>query len=388
VVRASWSTEEARWTVEAEHAGEVVTFTCRFLMSCSGYYRYDEGYSPQFAGVDRFGGPIVHPQHWPEDLDYAGKRVIVIGSGATAVTLVPALAEQATHVTMLQRSPSYILTVPGEDLIANRLRRLVGPKRAYTIARWKNVLIATLFYQLSRRRPDKVREWLRKLTIKQLPEGFDVDTHFKPAYNPWDQRLCFVPDGDLFRAIRHGDASIVTAHIDTFTERGIRLTTGEELEADIIVTATGLQLQAFGGAQLFVDAREVALNETMAYKGMMLSDVPNFAFTIGYTNASWTLKADLVSEFVCRVLAHMDATGQDVCVPVNNDPSVSEAPLLDFTSGYVQRSLNEFPKAGSRQPWRLGMSYAHDLVTLRHRKIDDGALRFSRARDRKPAAVA
>jgi monooxygenase len=388
VVRASWSSEDARWTVEAEHGSDRVTLTCNFLLACSGYYRYDEGYTPEFAGRDRFAGQIIHPQHWPEGLDYAGKRVIVIGSGATAVTLVPAMAEQAAHVTMLQRSPSYILTVPGEDALANRLRGILGPRRAYTIARWKNVVISTLFYQLSRRRPDRVRAWIRKMAAKQLPEGFEVDTHFKPAYNPWDQRLCLVPDGDLFRAIRRGQASVVTAHIDTFTEHGVRLTTGEELEADIIVTATGLQLQVFGGAELAVDGRVVALPETMAYKGMMLSGVPNFAFTIGYTNASWTLKADLVSEFVCRVLAHMAETGQDVCVPVNDDPSVTEAPLLDFTSGYVQRSVHEFPKAGSRQPWRLGMSYAHDVLTLRHRKIDDGALHFSRAGQREPAPVA
>ena len=332
---------------------------------------------------------MIHPQHWPADLDYAGKRVVVIGSGATAVTLVPAMAETAAHVTMLQRSPTYILTLPGEDAIANGLRRVLGPQRAYTITRWKNVLVGTLIYQLSRRRPDTIRKFIRNLTIKQLPDGYDVDTHFKPTYNPWDQRLCLVPDGDLFRVIRHGQASVVTGQIKTFTERGIQLATGEELEADVIVTATGLQLLAFGGAQLAVDGRDIALSDTMAYKGMMLSGVPNFAFTIGYTNASWTLKADLVSEFVCRVLRHMDANGFDSFVAVNDDPTVTEMPLLDFASGYVQRSIDQFPRAGSRQPWRLGMSYAHDVLALRHGKIEDGAMHFARrpARQRKVSAA-
>jgi cation diffusion facilitator CzcD-associated flavoprotein CzcO len=324
---------------------------------------------------------VVHPQHWPADLDYAGKRVVVIGSGATAVTLVPAMAETAAHVTMLQRSPSYILTVPGEDALANKLRRLLGARRAYAITRWKNVAVSTLIYQLSRRRPDTIRKLIRNLTIKQLPEGFDVDTHFKPTYNPWDQRLCLVPDGDLFRALRDGRADVVTDRIDTFTERGLRLESGAELEADIIVTATGLQLLAFGGMQLEVDGRPVELSETMAYKGMMLSGVPNFAFTIGYTNASWTLKADLVSEFVCRLLRHMDAHGYAEFRPVNDDPDVTEAPLLDFSAGYVLRSIDQFPRAGSRQPWRLGMSYAHDVVALRHGRIEDGALRFSKLRE-------
>jgi len=388
VIRVSWSSNDARWTVEAQHGDETVTLTCSFVLCCSGYYRYDEGYTPEFAGVERFAGQVIHPQHWPADLDYADKRVVVIGSGATAVTLVPALAEQAAHVTMLQRSPSYILTIPGEDGIANRLRRLLGDRRGYTITRWKNVAVSTLIYQLSRRRPDTIRKWIRDLTIKQLPAGYDVDTHFKPAYNPWDQRLCLVPDGDLFRVIRDGQASVVTGQIETFTERGVRLASGEELEADIVVTATGLQLLAFGGAEIALDGREVKLPETMAYKGMMLSGVPNFAFTIGYTNASWTLKADLVSEYVCRVLAHMDASGADTCIPVNDDPSVTDVPLLDFASGYVQRSIDQFPRAGSRQPWRLGMSYAHDVVTLRHRTLDDGSLRFSHAAARRKAPVA
>jgi cation diffusion facilitator CzcD-associated flavoprotein CzcO len=378
VVRASWSTVDATWTVEARHDGEPVTITARFLYVCSGYYHYDAGHTPDFPGVERFGGTLVHPQRWPEDLDYSGKNVVVIGSGATAVTLVPAMAEKAAHVTMLQRSPTYIMALPAEDKIANTLRRLVGPKRAYFVARWKNVLMSTFLYQLSRRRPHVVRNLIRKATMRQLPSGYDVDTHFKPRYQPWDQRLCLVPDGDLFRAIRHGRASVVTDRIAEFTESGLRLESGETLPADVVVTATGLRLLAFGGMELSVDGRAVELPKTMAYKGMMLSDVPNFAFTIGYTNASWTLKADLVGEYVVRLLRHMDDRGYDVAVPANDDPSVTERPLLDFDAGYVMRSIDEFPRAGSRAPWQLGMSYAHDVVNLRHGKVNDGAMRFTR----------
>jgi monooxygenase len=377
VRKATWSSADARWTVQAVNGTGTVSMTCSFLLLCSGYYRYDEGYRPPFAGIGDFRGRVVHPQDWPEDLDYAGQRVVVIGSGATAVTLVPALAETATQVTMLQRSPTYILPMPAEDVIANRLRELLGARRAYTVTRWKNVAAGTLIYRLSRRRPQMIRGWIRKLAIKQLPAGYDVDTHFNPSYNPWDQRLCLVPDGDLFRAIREGRASVVTDQIEKFTERGLLLGSGAELEADIVVTATGLQLLAFGGIELAVDGRAVCLPETMAYKGMMLSGVPNFAFTVGYTNASWTLKADLVSEFVCRLLAYMGSRGYDTCVPVDDDPSVTRQPLLDFSAGYVLRSIDQFPRAGSRAPWRLGMSYAHDVLTLRYGKIDDGAMRFS-----------
>jgi cation diffusion facilitator CzcD-associated flavoprotein CzcO len=358
------------------HAGSE-RFTCRFLLLCTGYYHYDEGYTPKFDGIENFRGQVIHPQHWPADLDYAGKRIVVIGSGATAVTLVPALAEKAAHVTMLQRSPSYILTLPTEDPIANWLRGLLGPRRGYTATRWKNIGLSTLIYQLSRRRPALVRNWLRGLAIKQLPEGYDVDTHFKPEYNPWDQRLCLVPDGDLFRAISEGRAAVVTDRIVNFTEKALVLGSGDELEADIVVTATGLRLLALGGMELAVDGQPVRLPETMAYKGMMLSGVPNFAFTIGYTNASWTLKADLVSEFTCRLLGHMARHGYDTCVPVA-DPGVTPRPLLDFQAGYVLRAIDQFPKAGSRAPWRLSMNYPRDVVILRHRRIDDGTMRFSR----------
>jgi cation diffusion facilitator CzcD-associated flavoprotein CzcO len=304
--------------------------------------------------------------------------VAVVGSGATAVTLVPALAETAAHVTMVQRSPTYIISLPTEDPIDARLRRLIGTRRAYTLTRWKNVLVSTLIYQLSQRRPGMMRGWIRGMTVKQLPAGYDVDTHFKPVYGPWDQRLCLIPDGDLFRAIRHGRASVATGRIDTFTEHGVRLESGQEIAADIVVTATGLQLLALGGVQLTVDGRDVELPETMAYRSLMLSGVPNFALTIGYTNASWTLKADLTSEYVCRLLRYMDRRGYDVCVPVQDDPEVAERPLLDFAAGYILRSMHEFPKSGSRPPWRLGMSYLNDVITLRHGRINDGVLRFSR----------
>ncbi|MVU83875.1 NAD(P)-binding protein [Nocardia sp. ET3-3] len=379
VTGASWSSEEARWTVGFEHDGIPSTITCDFLYLCSGYYRYDEGYTPEFPGLEDFQGQVVHPQHWPAELDYAGKRVVVIGSGATAVTLVPAMAETAAHVTMLQRSPTYILSVPTVDGIATKLREKLGNRRAYTVTRWKNVLVSTLIYQLSQRRPQMMRKFFRNLAIKQLPEGYDVDTHFKPTYNPWDQRLCLVPDGDLFRSIREGRASVATDRIERFTADGIALESGAVLPADIVVTATGLDLLALGGIALTVDGREIQPPDTIAYKGMMLGGVPNLAFTIGYTNASWTLKADLVAEFVCRLLRHMDIHGYTQATPWP-DPTITTAPLLDFQAGYVLRAIDRFPKAGSRAPWRLGMNYAQDVITLRHGKIEDGTIRFAGAR--------
>ena len=377
VVRVSWSTPDARWTVEAQRAdtGEPVRMTCSFLFGAAGYYRYDEGYTPAFRGTERFRGRVVHPQHWPEDLDYAGRRVVVIGSGATAVTLVPAMAEQAGHVTMLQRSPTYIMSVPDEDPVANALGRRLPAKVAYPIVRWKNVALSSLLYRLSRRRPALVRRLIRSGVTRQLPEGFDVDTHFKPRYDPWDQRLCMVPNGDLFRAMRRGRASVVTDEIDTFTETGIRLRSGAELAADIVVTATGLKLLPLGGLSFVVDGREVALPDTMAYRSMMLSGIPNYAFALGYTNASWTLKADLTSEYVCRLLDHMDEHGHRIAVP-ERDPDVGEEPFLDFQAGYVLRSLDEFPKQGDRAPWRVTMNYLRDLVSLRHGSVEQG-MRFS-----------
>ena len=375
VVSASWDSATSLWTVEVDHAGEVRTFTADLLWACGGYYDYDQGFAPDFPGQEDFRGTIVHPQHWPEDLDYTGRKVVVIGSGATAVTLVPAMADAgAGHVTMLQRSPTYILSLPGRDPIATRLKRL--PTRiSYPIVRWKAILLAVATYQLAQRRPELVKKALRSMTAKQLPSGVDVDVHFKPAYDPWDQRLCFVPDGDLFKAMRAGTASVVTDHIERFTETGILLTSGEELEADVIVTATGLRLQAMGGVELVVDGTPVKMPETMTYKALMLSDVPNFVFTIGYTNASWTLKADLVADFVCRLLTYMDEHGvRRVVAP--RDPSVGEQQLIDFSSGYILRALDELPRQGDREPWKLRQNYLKDVRSINHDRIDDGVLTF------------
>jgi cation diffusion facilitator CzcD-associated flavoprotein CzcO len=379
VVAASWSSADAIWTVTVESgAGERETITCSFLWMCSGYYRYDQGYTPEFAGIRRFGGEVIHPQHWPEDLDYAGKRVVVIGSGATAVTLVPAMAEDAAKVTMLQRSPTYIVSVPGEDAIANWLRRAVGERRAYALVRWKNVGLQSFFYRLSRRRPKLMRNVIRRGVVRALPPGYDVDTHFNPRYNPWDQRVCLVPDSDLFKSLTDGSAEIVTDTIKSFDQGGIELESGRRLEADVVVTATGLNLLFLGGTQLSIDGEEVDLGRRFTYKGMMLSGVPNFAFTIGYTNASWTLKADLVAEYTCRLLNHMEASGYDVCAPEVSDPALGEEPLLDFTSGYVLRSIAELPKQGSKEPWKLRQNYPVDLRSLRRGPVDD-QMRFGRA---------
>jgi monooxygenase len=379
VKRASWSSTDARWTVEAERgpSQETVRLSCNFLFLCSGYYNYTEGYTPEFPGTERFSGRIVHPQKWTEDVEYAGKRVVVIGSGATAVTLVPALAKSAAHVTMLQRSPSYILSLPEQDPIANALRRFLPATVAYGITRWKNVLLGMLIFSLSRQAPELVKKLIRGGVKSQLGPGYDVDTHFKPRYNPWDQRLCLVPDADLFKAIRDGRASVVTDQIETFTEKGLRLQSGADLEADLIVTATGLDLLALGGIQFVVDGRAVEVAKTMSYKGMMLSGVPNLAVALGYTNASWTLKCDLTCGYVCRLINFMEKRGYRQCTPQNRDPTVREVPFIDFSSGYVQRSIHNFPKQGSKAPWRLYQNYALDIVALRCGTLEDGAMVFS-----------
>jgi monooxygenase len=380
VVGLSWDSGRALWTVEVHRTdtGETERVTAPFVYCCTGYYRYDRGYTPDFAGTERFEGEIVHPQHWPEDLDPAGKRFVVIGSGATAVTLVPSLAKRAEHVTMLQRSPSYVTSLPDRDPIAGLLRRFLPPSWAYALTRWKNVLMTTGFFKLSRRRPELVKRLLRKRLEQQLPKGFDIDTHFTPDYDPWDQRLCLVPNNDLFEALRSGHASMVTDTIDTFTERGLALGSGRELEADVIVTATGLNLLMMGGVELCVDGEPVELSETVAYKGMMLSGVPNFAFATGYTNASWTLKVDLVSNYVCRMLAYMDERGYDQVMPVEPDASVARRPLIDLESGYVKRSLDQLPKQGSRTPWQLHQNYVRDVKLFRRGELDDEGVRFSR----------
>ncbi len=381
VVAAEWSSADNQWTVRVEADGQTKDITCSFLFACSGYYNYDEGYSPEFPGADDFTGTIVHPQHWPEDLDYTGKRIVVIGSGATAVTLIPALANSgAGHVTMLQRSPTYIGSLPDVDPFAVRMNKLLPAKAAYVANRWKSIVFQAVQYRLARRFPNFMRKQLMTMAQRRLPEGYDVDKHFGPSYRVWDERLCLAPNGDLFRAIRKGQAEVVTDTIERFTATGIKLASGQELRADIIVTATGLNLQLFGGAEIVKDGAPLDLNTTMAYKGMMLSGVPNMAFTIGYTNASWTLKADLVSEFVCRVLNYMDSQGYDRVAPSQPPADVEERPLMDFTPGYVLRALDRLPKAGSRAPWRLKQNYLLDLRLIRRGKVDDEALIFAKHR--------
>lgn len=377
VKSASWSTVEARWTVEIECDGGVKRLRCNFLYMCSGYYRYSEGYTPEFPGRERFQGRIVHPQKWTDDIDYTGKNVVVIGSGATAVTLVPAMADRAAHVTMLQRSPTYVVSMPGSDRIANVLRAILPAKMAYGIVRWKNVLFGMLFFKLSRARPQWIKNMVLKGIRKELGPDYDIDTHFTPTYNPWDQRMCLVPDADLFNAIKSGKASVVTDGIDTFTENGIKLKSGKELQTDIIVTATGLVLELLGGMQVSVDGKPIDFAKTFNYKGAMFSDVPNFVSTFGYTNASWTLKADLTATYVCRVLNYMDKNRLRQCTPRNRDASLGAEPFLDFSSGYVQRAVQLLPKQGTRTPWKLYQNYALDILTLRFGKVNDGVMEFS-----------
>ncbi|MDE3069142.1 MAG: NAD(P)/FAD-dependent oxidoreductase, partial [Acidobacteriota bacterium] len=378
VLSAAWSSEEGRWTVEAERGeqGERVRLTCGFLMMCSGYYHYDAGYTPSLPDVESFRGDVVHPQQWSDDVDYAGKRVVVIGSGATAVTLVPAMAERAAHVTMLQRSPTYILSLPGEDPIARRLRRRVPASILYPLVRWKNVLLTIASYQLSRRRPRTAKALIRRGLERQLPPGYDIETHFKPTYDPWDQRLCLVPDGDLFNAIREGRASVVTDRIESFTEHGIRLESGARLDADIVVTATGLRLLALGGTELTVDGRPVRLSDTVSYRGTMLSGVPNLVAVIGYTNASWTLKSDLTSIFACSLINHMAAHGYRWCVADAPGPGVGREPFIGLASGYVLRSIQDFPAQGAVEPWKLRQNYVLDRLRLSRGTLEDGVLRF------------
>ena len=387
--RAAWSSADALWTVEAEQGPDrrIVRFTCGFLFMCTGYYDYAGGYTPEWPGVERFAGRIAHPQRWPEDLDYGGKRVVVIGSGATAVTLVPALAERAAHVTMLQRSPSYVLALPRQDAQANWLRRHLPERLAYRLTRWKNVLQSMAFYTPSRRRPAAVKRMIVRMAREQLGPDYDVDTHFTPRYNPWDQRMCFVPDADLFQAIASGRASVVTDQIDTFTETGIRLRSGAELPADIIVTATGLVLRLMSGVQLLVDGAPVEPAKTLSYKGMMYSDVPNLASAFGYTNASWTLKCELTAAYVCRLLSYMDRHGYAQCTPRRHDSSIVEEPLLSFTSGYIQRALDTLPRQGSKRPWKLYQNYALDLLALRFGRLNDGTMEFKRPKHMARAFV-
>jgi cation diffusion facilitator CzcD-associated flavoprotein CzcO len=380
VTAADWSALNGRWTVRLQQpsTGNTTEITCTWLFGATGYYRHDRGHSPTFEGVEDFTGTVVHPQFWPQDLDYAGKRVVVIGSGATAVTVVPAIADDAAHVTMLQRSPSYVLPTPAKDPIANGLRRWFSEPTAYRLTRRINIARQRTIYNVSQRHPALMRRLIRWVNRRALPEDFPVDVHFNPTYNPWEERLCAVRDGDLFAAIRHGKASVVTDHIDRFTAEGIRLKSGREIPADVVVTATGLELLAFGAIELSLDGVPVDPRESVIYKSMMLSGVPNFAFAFGYTNFSWTLKVDLVCEHLCRLIEAMNRRGHDVVVPAHDDPTAELRPLLDLHSGYVQRAIGNFPQRGLSGPWTVEMQYAADYERLRNQSVIDPALRFSR----------
>ena len=373
---ADWCSERSQWILSVELAGNTVEYRCNVLLMCAGYYSYDAGYQPDFPGKDTFAGTWVHPQFWPRDLDYSNKKVVVIGSGATAMTLVPNMASTAEHVTMLQRSPTYVVARPAVDSLSQKFRRWFPEQFAYDLTRWKNVTMQAFIFQLSRRFPDKVRALLRKMTHQWMGDDYDIDTHFNPRYNPWDQRLCLVPDGDLFRALRKGTASIVTDHIEHFTEQGIQLKSGAALDADIVVSATGLELLILGGIQLTVDSQPVKIADSLVYKGMMFSGIPNLALAAGYTNASWTLKCDLTSQYVCRLLAYMDKHNYKYCMATNSDPSVQRTQFLDLASGYIDRAVDQFPKQGNKAPWRLYQNYLLDIITLRVRSLRDRALTF------------
>jgi monooxygenase len=389
VVAADWSSDDGRWRITAQRGdGSTFELTAGFLFSCTGYYRYDHGYLPDFDGMPEFAGTVVHPQHWPEDLDYIGKQIVVIGSGATAVTLVPALARSAAQVTMLQRSPTYIASLPQRSPLAKVFRKVLPKQKAGTAAKWAHALMTQSFYAMSRRYPEQVKRFLRKGLERDLPAGYDIDTHFTPRYNPWDQRFCAVPDGDLFKAIGNGSASVVTDTIERFTKTGILLTSGQELSADIVVTATGLELLFLGGIELSVDGAPVNPASRLTYKGMMIEGVPNLAIAIGYTNASWTLKCDLTCQYVCRLLCYMRSHDLAQCVPRNSDRSVTGGgPILGLTSGYIQRSAHLLPQQGARQPWMVHQSYLRDYRALRMSQLDDGVMEFSHPRARRDAVA-
>ncbi|MGH2872876.1 MAG: flavin-containing monooxygenase [Solirubrobacteraceae bacterium] len=379
VVAAAWCAETASWTVSVQGPDGPHQLACRFLLLCTGYYRYDRGHSPDLPDADRFVGSVVHPQHWPAELDCSGRHVVVIGSGATAVTLVPALSRSAAHVTMVQRSPSWVMVAPSRDPLAGWLQARLPAGPAAALVRAKNVAVMTMLYQLSRRRPRLIGSLLRADARRRLPPGYPVEIHFNPSYAPWDQRMCFVPDGDLFDAIAAGRASIVTDTVERFTRRGLRLGSGRELEADVVVTATGIELLALGGVRLTIDGEPVALPERLVYRGMMLSGVPNLAITLGYTNASWTLKADLTARHVCRLLNHMRSRGHARCVAVLSESEPDRRPLIELRSGYVRRSLHEFPSQGSRRPWLARQNYWLDVFDFRRGGVEDGVVCFQPA---------
>lgn len=378
---ANWCSTQRCWEVEVENLsdGSREIMRSRWLFSAAGYYRYDQGYMPEFEGVEQFKGQLLHPQHWPEDLDYRNKQIVVIGSGATAVTLVPAMTDKAAHVTMLQRTPTYVMSVPEKDPIANGLKKILPSKLAYRLTRRKNIAMQRMIWKFCQRFPKMARRLIRFMNKMALPKGYPVDEHFSPPYNPWDQRLCAVPDGDLFKRISEGSASVVTDHIDTFTENGLRLKSGRELNADIVVAATGLNVQLFGGIKFSKDGEAVDLSQTVAFKGMMLSGLPNFAFAVGYTNSSWTLKIGLLCEHFCRMLRYMDEREFEVCAAELPSPNMETRPLLDFGAGYIQRVMKDLPRAGQSAPWQMSMNYYEDEKTLLKGPVVDQNLRFSRA---------
>ncbi len=388
VVNASWSSEDALWTLTADQKdGEgQVQYTCNFLSMCSGYYNYEEGYTPDFVGMEDFQGKILHPQKWPEDLNYDNQKIVVIGSGATAVTIVPEMAEKAAHVTMLQRSPTFVVAAPDEDKIANLTNKILPDKMAYSLNRWRKIRMQRFSYTLARKYPKFMKNLLIKGVKKELGESYDVDTHFTPSYNPWDQRICLVPNGDLFTSIKEEKASVVTDHIEKFTPNGILLKSGKELEADIIITATGLNLKLLGGLPFVIDGKKIDLSKTISYKAMMFSDIPNLALAFGYTNASWTLKCDLSNQYVCRLINYMDEHGYKQCTPRQNDPSLELEDWLDFTSGYIRRVIHTLPKQGTKKPWRLEQNYLEDKRMIGRSKIDDGVMVFSAPKKREIAA--
>jgi cation diffusion facilitator CzcD-associated flavoprotein CzcO len=374
----SWDSVKGVWTIILSKQGQnTTTISCSYIYSCTGYYRYDKGYMPEFSNLESFSGQIIHPQRWPDNFNYDGKTVVVIGSGATAITLVPAMAKSAKHVTMLQRSPTYVISSPSTDKLAAKIERFLPEKMAYMVTRWKNVIAQMILYRMSKRWPDYIRGKLIHWTKLQLGKDFDVDEHFSPQYKPWDQRLCLVPNGDLFKSLRKGSSSIVTDHIDQFYDKGIRLKSGKSLEADVVVTATGLELLALGGIKIEVDGKFVDISETTQYKGMMLSDVPNLFFATGYTNASWTLKCDLTSEYVCRLINHLDKTNKNICVPRTKNSTLKQVMSIGLESGYVQRSIDKFPKEGIISPWKLHQNYFLDLIGLRFKSVKDDFMEFS-----------
>lgn len=375
VVSADWRSETATWTVTVETKGETKQLTCNWLMMCSGYYNYEEGFTPEFKGRDDFKGQVIHPQFWPENLDYSGKRVVVIGSGATAITLIPSMTDKARHVTMLQRTPSYVISVPQFDPMVRVLLKFLPEMTVYRMSRARNNFITQMIFKLSRKYPNFMRKLLLKQVRAQVGKDFDMK-HFTPPYNPWDQRLCAVPNGDMFKVLRKKKASVVTDHIDRFTDKGILLKSGQTLEADIIVTATGLNLRLFGGMTMTVDGKAIEMNQHISYKGLMFSDIPNFSNALGYTNASWTLKADLIAEYVCRLLKHMDKTGTRIAVPERKDPDIKTGPLLEMSSNYVTRAEHYMPKGADRAPWKLYQNYKLDTEQLHNGKLEDGVMAF------------